>query len=225
MDGQQWVTRAGSTKSIAGGKQLSEWPIGTDTLGRHCYPFVVFCEGEADLLASAVIAHAEGRDLTKIGFVAMLGAVDNIDSLALKEFARKSVVVMRQNDAAHQKSAKTSELWCGQLYGAGVRKLSLSCFDKIILPNGVLCKDAGDYAKTIKGPTKPRFFEKFPALRSTNSASVFPATKRPPKNGERCLLDSSLSKIGEWVFDRSGDTVFREGLGYFRYQPLQAETR
>ena len=169
------------------------------------------------MLASAVIAHAEGRDLTKIGFVAMLGAVDNIDSLALKEFARKSVVVMRQNDAAHQKSAKTSELWCGQLHRAGVSKLRLTCFDKIILSDGVFCKDAGDFEKTIKGPTKPRIFEAFTALHPTKSTSVFPATKRPPQDGERCSLDSSLSKIGEWVFDRSGDTVFREGLGYFSY--------
>ena len=217
MDGRVWKIGSGSTKSVAAGKQLSAWPVGTDTLGRYCYPFVIFCEGEADLLAAAVIAHAEGRDLSKIGFVAMLGAVGNIDPVALKEFTGKSVVVMRQNDAVHQKSAKTSEQWCQQLYGAGVRKLSLSCFDKIILPNGALCKDAGDYAKTIKGSSKPRFFEEFPALRSTNSASVLPGTKRPPKDGERCSLDSSLSKIGEWVFDRSGDTVFREGLGYFSY--------
>ena len=241
MDGQQWVTRAGSTKSIAGGKQLSEWPIGTDTLGRHCYPFVVFCEGEADLLASAVIAHAEGRDLTKIGFVAMLGAVDNIDSLALKEFARKSVVVMRQNDAAHQKSAKTSELWCGQLHRAGVSKLSLTCFDKIILSDGVFCKDAGDFAKTIHGPVLPRIFNPFSALiplisRPSESLETsqkpehiyrkrlaFPATKRAPRDGERCYLDATLSEIGEWVFDLSGDTVFRNGLGYFSY-PLAAVT-
>jgi hypothetical protein len=236
MDGGAWKTRNGAPKSITKGKQLSGWPVGTDTVGRHQYPFVALCEGEVDLLASAVIAYAEGRDLSKIGFVAMLGAVAKIDPAALKEFAGKTVLVMRQNDVEHQKSAKVSQQWCLQLHEGGARKLGEARFDKISLPAGAICKDAGDYAKSLNGPTVPRFFGTFPALqligvepdtplaatetlekevKEGRESVIFPAGMRPPKDMELCRLDLSLSRLGEWVFDRSGDTFYSERLGAY----------
>jgi hypothetical protein len=159
LDGERWETRSGSTKSLGVGKQLVEWPVGTDTLGgKKC---VVFCEGEGDLLASAVIAYAEGRDLAQIGFVSMLGAVPTISPRALGALRLKTVLVMRQNDATHGKAARISEEWCRQLHSAGVSDIRLAAFHNL-RANGTPLKDAGDYAQSLTGPTPLHFFPSWP---------------------------------------------------------------
>ena len=216
LDGAKWKTQDGEAKSIALGKQLSAWPVGTDTIGRHRFPFVVLCEGEPDMLAAAVIAHAEGCDLSRIGFAVMLGAAPAIDSKALPTFAGRSILILRQNDATHGKSAQVVREWCQQLHGAGA-KLKVSDFSRLAVPGG--CKDAGDYAKLLGSPSLPRLFD---TLKVAAPVAPHPQSEGPrkPRDGERCRLDKAASVLGEWVFDRNGDTVFREGIGYVALRPL-----
>lgn len=156
LDRKSWW---GDKKTTTKGPSLSGWIIGAETIGS--LQWIVLCEGEADLLAAAIVAHAEGCDLNAIAFVCVFGAVEILDPLALNAFAGKKVIVIQQYDKKHGKGAKTAEEWLRQLHGAGATKLSRTRFENFTLPNGEKAKDMGEYAETLTGKTPPTFLAPF----------------------------------------------------------------
>lgn len=179
LDGQLWFQDKKTTTK--GKPQVAGWPVGVDTIGTR--PNVVLCEGEADLLAAAIVAHAEGCNLDTIAFCAVLGAV-KLDDLAVGAFRGKRVLVAAQHDATHGMGADMGEVWLQQLHQAGAGPLSVTNFATITV-DGKPCKDFGVYATTLKGTVPPRFFGPFLTPPIPPQITDTPVTPPPttPANG------------------------------------------
>jgi hypothetical protein len=69
----------------------------------------------------------------------------------------------------------------------------------------------------VVGAWSPRSKPAHPPATDSAGEKAKDGPSRAPRDGERCRLDLAFGTIGEWVFDLDGDTIFRAGLSYLRF--------
>lgn len=109
-----WIKDGKPTKVLGRAGNNAAWPVGIDCAITHAKATLLLVEGTGDFLAAWYL-----RDM---GFdvipVAMFGAANSIDALALPFFERRKVVIVQQHDAAGEAA---SARWMEQLRGASAR--------------------------------------------------------------------------------------------------------
>lgn len=149
LDGKVWTGIDGAKAKTLPGCDPS-WPIGAADMGSR--PFVLFCEGGPDFLASLYVAGWEGLDPEKIAPVCMTGAGNSIHADALPLFAGKYIRILIHDDQAGRKAAQR---WAAQLYHAGAAHVSGFDFAGITRPDGQRLKDAADFAQLFDSGEAP----------------------------------------------------------------------
>lgn len=120
LDGHPWKCIGNQkTRSIKGSRGI--YPVGiADAQSRET---VLFCEGEADLLAAACAAYNErSGDFETLGFVAVTGASKALDPRELDALNGKTVRIYSHADKAGRTAAQE---WACQLYGAGAAAVDI----------------------------------------------------------------------------------------------------
>lgn len=150
LDGELWAGIEAKAKTLPGCDP--SWPIGAADIGSR--PFVLFCEGGPDFLASLYVAGWEGLDpvIDTIAPVCMAGAGNAIHPAALSLFAGKRIRVCVHDDEAGNTAGKR---WAAQLLKVGATVDGFS-FDGLTLPDGETpCKDLADFARLFDSGEAP----------------------------------------------------------------------
>jgi hypothetical protein len=149
IDGGLWQGIGGKkAKSLPGANGF--WPIGAPSIGNR--PFVLFCEGQPDFVASLFVAWWEQLDLELVAPVCMTGAKNPIDPDALPFFAGKRVrIAVHLDDAGRE----AGERWAFQLYAAGATLVDGFNFNGLTMPDGRPVEDLADFATLLDPDNSP----------------------------------------------------------------------
>jgi hypothetical protein len=150
IDGKPWQGIGAKAKTLPGCDP--SWPIGAADIGSR--PFVLFCEGGPDFLASLYVAGWEGLDpaMDSIAPVCMAGAGNLIHPEALALFAGKRVRICVHDDGA---GAGAGHRWAKQLRQGGATVDGFS-FAGLVLPDGETpCKDLADFSRLFDSGEAP----------------------------------------------------------------------